>query len=73
MTLMYKYIFIYLHITHAPLDIDDPSLNVIYDKYLSCLRTFTRKHFPSQPNRVEELLVRLPEVSSSEEMRQNYE
>jgi hypothetical protein len=28
------------------------------------LRTFTRKHFPNQPNRVEDLLVRLPEVST---------
>ena len=43
-------------------DLDDPSLCVIHDKYLTCLRTFTKKHFPSQPNRVEELLVRLPEV-----------
>ena len=47
------------------LDLDDPSLSVIHDKYLTCLRTFTKKHFPNQPNRVEELLVRLPEVSSS--------
>ena len=39
-------------------DLDDPSLCVIHDKYLTCLRTFTKKHFPSQPNRVEELLVR---------------
>ena len=46
------------------LDLDDPSLSVIHDKYLTCLRTFTKKHFPNQPNRVEELLVRLPEVSS---------
>ena len=45
------------------LDLDDPSLSVIHDKYLTCLRTFTKKHFPNQPNRVEELLVRLPEVS----------
>ena len=44
---------------------DDPSLSVIHDKYLTCLRTFTKKHFPNQPNRVEELLVRLPEVSLS--------
>jgi hypothetical protein len=46
-------------------DLDDPSLCVIHDKYLTCLRTFTKKHFPSQPNRVEELLVRLPEVKKA--------
>ena len=43
-------------------DLDDPALNIIYEKYLNCLRIFTRKHFPNQPNRVEDLLVRLPEV-----------
>lgn len=42
---------------------DNPTLDVIHEKYLTCLRTFAKKHFPNQPNRVEELLVRLPEVS----------
>ena len=41
---------------------DNPTLDVIHEKYLTCLRTFAKKHFPNQPNRVEELLVRLPEV-----------
>ena len=40
----------------------NPTLNVIHEKYLGCLRSFAKKHFPNQPNRVEELLVRLPEV-----------
>ena len=44
---------------------DNPTLDVIHEKYLTCLRTFAKKHFPNQPNRVEELLVRLPEVSYS--------
>lgn len=43
-------------------DVDNPTLDVIHEKYLTCLRTFAKKHFPNQPNRVEELLVRLPEV-----------
>jgi len=43
-------------------DMDNPTLDVIHEKYLTCLRTFAKKHFPNQPNRVEELLVRLPEV-----------
>ncbi len=42
----------------------NPTLNVIHEKYLGCLRSFAKKHFPNQPNRVEELLVRLPEVHS---------
>jgi hypothetical protein len=46
-------------------DTDDPALGIIYEKYLNCLRIFTRKHFPNQPNRVEDLLVRLPEVIQS--------
>ena len=36
---------------------------MIHEKYLACLRSFAKKHFPNQPNRVEELLVRLPEVN----------
>ncbi len=47
---------------HCLADLEDPALDVIHEKYLTCLRTFAKKHFPSQPNRVEELLVRLPEV-----------
>lgn len=42
--------------------LNNPTLDVIHDKYLGCLRSFAKKHFPNQPNRVEELLVRLPEV-----------
>ena len=45
-----------------PIDLSNPTLDVIHEKYLACLRSFAKKHFPNQPNRVEELLVRLPEV-----------
>jgi len=43
-------------------DLNNPTLNVIHEKYLACLRSFAKKHFPNQPNRVDDLLVRLPEV-----------
>jgi nuclear receptor subfamily 6 group A len=32
---------------------------------MSCLRTFTEYNYPQQPNRVEELLVKLPEVQEA--------
>ena len=32
---------------------------------MSCLRTFAEYNYPQQPNRVEELLVKLPEVRLS--------
>ena len=38
------------------------SLEPIHSRYMSCLRTFTEYNYPQQPNRVEELLVKLPEV-----------
>ena len=54
----------YLHFMNI-LDGKSPALDLIYKRYLNCLKMFTMKYFPSQPNRVEELLIRLPEVSSS--------
>jgi len=42
-----------------------PALDLIYKRYLNCLKMFTMKYFPSQPNRVEELLIRLPEVKTA--------
>jgi len=32
---------------------------------MSCLRTFAEYNYPQQPNRVEELLVKLPEVQEA--------
>jgi len=32
---------------------------------MNCLRTFTEYNFPQEPNRVEELLVKLPEVQEA--------
>jgi len=42
-----------------------PALGIIYSRYLRCLNIFTKKYFPSEPNRVEELLIRLPEVKTA--------
>ena len=42
---------------------DNPTLDAIHEKYLTCLRTFAKRRFPNQPNRVGELLAILPEVS----------
>ena len=41
------------------------SLEPIHSRYMSCLRTFAEYNYPQQPNRVEELLVKLPEVRQS--------
>ena len=38
------------------------SLEPIHSRYMACLRTFAEYNYPQQPNRVEELLVKLPEV-----------
>jgi nuclear receptor subfamily 6 group A len=43
-------------------DCQTPTLQEIHIRYLSCLRSFAKRNFPQEPNRVEELLVRLPEV-----------
>ena len=42
------------------------SLEPIHSRYMSCLRTFAEYNYPQQPNRVEELLVKLPEVRLSQ-------
>jgi len=41
------------------------SLDIIHDRYMTCLRTFSEYNFPQEPNRVEELLVKLPEVQEA--------
>ncbi|CAB4057031.1 NR6AN [Lepeophtheirus salmonis] len=43
-------------------DLKATSLASIHDRYLNCLKAFTRKNFPREPHRVHDLLVRLPEV-----------
>ena len=55
---------LYIHFMNI-LDGKSPALDLIYKRYLNCLKMFTMKYFPSQPNRVEELLIRLPEVSNT--------
>lgn len=38
-------------------------LESIQERYMTCLRAYTQSTYPEQPNRFQELLVRLPEVS----------
>ena len=37
-------------------------LEEIHNRYMNCLKIYTEWNFPTQPNRVQELLVKLPEV-----------
>lgn len=46
----------------ATADNPSPSLVTIHNRYLACLKAFAQQHHPQEPNRVENLLVRLPEV-----------
>ena len=45
--------------------VQHPELEAIHDRYMTCLRHFTEYNFPAHPNRVQDLLVKLPEVSPS--------
>ena len=42
--------------------VQDKELEQIHDRYMNCLKTFIEYNFPQEPNRVQELLVKLPEV-----------
>ena len=42
--------------------VQDRELEQIHDRYMNCLKTFIEYNFPQEPNRVQELLVKLPEV-----------
>ena len=44
--------------------VQDKELEQIHDRYMNCLKTFIEYNFPQEPNRVQELLVKLPEVCS---------
>lgn len=46
-------------------NVQHKELEQIHDRYMSCLRTFTEYNFPQEPNRVEALLVKLPEVQEA--------
>ena len=54
----------------TPGQVQHTELESIYERYMTCLRTYAEHNFPNEPNRVEELLVRLPEVSTI--LRSNY-
>ena len=45
-------------------NVQDRELEQIHSRYMNCLRTFIEYNYPQEPNRVQELLVKLPEVSS---------
>lgn len=40
-------------------------LEVIQERYMSCLRSFCETHYPSQPTRYQDLLVRLPDIQAA--------
>ncbi len=42
--------------------VQHPQLEAIHDRYMTCLRHFSEYNFPAHPNRVQDLLVKLPEV-----------
>lgn len=44
-------------------NVQDRELEHIHDRYMNCLKTFIEYNFPQEPNRVHDLLVKLPEVS----------
>ena len=43
-------------------------LEAIHDRYMNCLKIYTDWNFPGQPSRVQELLVKLPEVQEAAEL-----
>ncbi|XP_050725211.1 hormone receptor 4-like isoform X4 [Eriocheir sinensis] len=40
-------------------------LEVIQERYMGCLRSFCETHYPSQPSRYQDLLVRLPDIQAA--------
>merc|ERR1719245_2754846 len=46
-------------------NVQDRELEQIHSRYMSCLRTFIEYNYPQEPNRVQELLVKLPEVQEA--------
>jgi len=44
------------------------NLEPIYDRYMNCLKTFVEYNYPQEPNRLEQLLVKLPEVQEAAEL-----
>ncbi|KAK8719574.1 hypothetical protein OTU49_013943, partial [Cherax quadricarinatus] len=45
--------------------ISHKELEIIQERYMSCLRTFCETHYPSQPTRFQDLLVRLPDIQAA--------
>lgn len=44
--------------------VSSSELESIQERYMTCLRAYTQSTYPDQPNRFQELLVRLPEVKN---------
>ena len=53
-------------------NVQDRELEQIHSRYMNCLRTFIEYNYPQEPNRVQELLVKLPEVSSACKVVENF-
>lgn len=52
-------------VTNPEGNVQDSELEQIHDRYLNCLKTFIEYNFPQEPNRVQDLLVKLPEVQEA--------
>lgn len=44
-------------------------LETIQERYTSCLKTYVEHTFPMQPNRLQDLLHRLPEVKKKRDLK----
>merc|ERR1712141_551047 len=52
-------------LSNAEGNVQDRELEQIHSRYMNCLRTFIEYNYPQEPNRVQELLVKLPEVQEA--------
>jgi len=52
-------------VTNTDGTVVDRELEGIHDRYMNCLKTFIEFNFPQEPNRVQDLLVKLPEVQEA--------
>jgi len=48
--------------------VEHSELEGIHDRYMNCLKIYSEWNYPGQPNRVQELLVKLPEVQEAAEL-----
>lgn len=55
-------VFMILSLAKSGVSVSSSELESIQERYMTCLRAYTQSTYPNQPNRFQELLVRLPEV-----------